>query len=74
MGITFYSTPEEYAERYLNNDKTIKESDKDIINETKQTIISLAYSDCLTPYDLDELSQILSTRYLYCVRKNEDYK
>lgn len=47
---------------------------QDKIKETKQTIISLAYSDYLTPYDLDELSQILSTISLYRVRKNEGNK
>ena len=60
MGQTFYSTPQEYAERYLNN-KTIKRTDKDIINDTKQTIISLAYTDSLTKDDILELSEILLT-------------
>lgn len=52
---------------------TIKEKEQ-LINDTKQTIISLAYTDYLTPYDLDELSQILSTISLYRVRKNEGNK
>lgn len=60
MGQTFYSTPQEYAERYLNN-KIIKRTDKDIINDTKQTIISLAYTDSLTKDDILELSEILLT-------------
>lgn len=47
---------------------------QDKINEVKQTIISLAYSDCLTPYDLDELSQMINTISLYRVRKNEGNK
>ena len=47
---------------------------QDMIRDTKQTIISLAYRDYLTPYDLDELSQILSTISLYRVRKNEGNK
>lgn len=47
---------------------------QDKINEVKQTIISLAYSDFLTPYDLDELSQIINTISLYRVRKNEGNK
>lgn len=57
-----------------NNNLIIKKDNKQLINETKQTIISLAYSDYLTPYDLDELSQILSTISLYRVRKNEGNK
>lgn len=57
-----------------NNSLFIDKTDKQLINETKQTIISLAYSDYLTPYDLDELSQILSTISLYRVRKNEGNK
>ena len=60
MGQTFYSTPQEYAERYLNN-KIIKRTDKDIINDTKQTIISLAYTNSLTKDDILELSEILLT-------------
>lgn len=47
---------------------------QDDIRDTKQAIVSLAYSDYLTPYDLDELSQILSTISLYRVRKNEGNK
>lgn len=47
---------------------------QDKINEVKQTIISLAYSDRLTPCDLDELSQIINTISLYRVRKNEGNK
>lgn len=52
---------------------TIKDKEQ-LINDIKQTIISLAYSDPLTSYDLDELSQILSTISLYRVRKNEGNK
>lgn len=60
MGQTFYSTPQEYAERYLNK-KMIKRIDRDTSNNTKQTIISLAYTDSLTKDDILELSDILST-------------
>lgn len=60
MGQTFYSTPQEYAERYLNN-KMIKRIDRDTSKETKQTIISLAYTDSLSVSDLMELSEILET-------------
>lgn len=57
-----------------NNNLIITKDDKQLINEAKQTIISLAYSDYLAPFGLDELSQILSTISLYRVRKNEDSK
>lgn len=60
MGLTFYSTPQEYAERYLNN-KTINKTNKQLINDTKQTIISLAYTSSLSSYDLLELSEVLVT-------------
>lgn len=60
MGQTFYSTPQEYAERYLNNKMTNK-SDKDISEDAKQTIISLAYADSLNSSDILELSEILLT-------------
>ena len=60
MGQVFYSTPKEYAERYLNN-KTINKTDKDIIKQTKLTIISLAYTDILSKSDLLELSAILES-------------
>lgn len=42
---------------YLLHNKT----DKDIIKDTKQTIISLAYMDNLTKDDILELSEILLT-------------
>lgn len=60
MGQTFYSTPQAYAERYLNN-KTINKTDKQLINDTKQTIISLVYTDSLSSNDILELSDILLT-------------
>ena len=60
MGQTFYSTPREYAERYLN-DKMIKRIDKNTRKETKQTIISLAYTDSLSSSDILELSEISLT-------------
>lgn len=60
MGQTFYSTPQEYAERYLNN-KTINKRDKQLSKDTKQTIISLAYTDILSSSDILELSEILLT-------------
>ena len=60
MGQTFYSTQQGYAERYLSN-KMIKRIDRDTSKETKQTIISLAYTDSLSVSDLMELSEILET-------------
>lgn len=60
MGQTFYSTPREYAERYLSN-KTINKTDEQLINDTKETIISLAYTDSLSSSDILELSEILLT-------------
>lgn len=42
---------------YLFHNKT----DKDIIKQTKLTIISLAYTDSLSVKDLMELSEILET-------------
>lgn len=44
-------------ETFLNNNKT----NKDITRETKQTIISLAYTDSLSSSDILELSEILLT-------------
>lgn len=42
---------------HLFNNKT----DKDMIKESKMTIISLAYTDSLSVSDLMELSEILET-------------
>lgn len=51
-----------YTDREIKQlDKTINKTDKDIINDTKQTIISLAYTNSLSSYDLLELSEILLT-------------
>lgn len=44
-----------------NNYLLYNKTDKDIIKDTKQTIISLAYTDCLTKDDILELSDILLT-------------
>lgn len=42
-----------------NNYLLYNKTDKDIIKDTKQTIISLAYMDNLTKDDVLELSEIL---------------
>ncbi len=39
----------------------LNKTDKDIIKQTKLTIISLAYTDSLSVKDLMELSEILET-------------
>lgn len=59
MGQTFYSTPQEYAERYLSNNKTIKKHKEDKIKEVKLSIISLAYTPSLSHGDLYELSEVI---------------
>ena len=45
----------------INNNKIIKQTDKEVSKQTKQTIISLAYTDSLSVSDLMELSEILET-------------
>ena len=52
-----YYIPEELVKQF----KATKQTDKDIIKETKMTIISLAYTDSLTASDLIELASILTT-------------
>ena len=44
-----------------NNFLFVSKTDKDIIKQTKLTIISLAYTDSLSVKDLMELSEILET-------------
>lgn len=44
-----------------NNFLFVNKTDKDIIKQTKLTIISLAYTDSLSVKDLMELSEILGT-------------
>lgn len=44
-----------------NNFLFVNKTDKDIIKQTKLTIISLAYTDSLSVKDLMELSEILET-------------
>lgn len=44
-----------------NNFLFVNKTDKDVIKQTKLTIISLAYTDRLSVKDLMELSEILET-------------
>lgn len=44
-----------------NNFFFVNKTDKDVIKQTKLTIISLAYTDRLSVKDLMELSEILET-------------
>lgn len=44
-----------------NNSLFVNKTDKDIIKQTKLTIISLAYTDILSKSDLLELSAILES-------------
>lgn len=45
----------------INNNKILKQTDEEISKQTKQTIISLAYTDSLTKDDVLELSEVLLT-------------
>lgn len=54
-----------------NNFLFVNKTDKDIIKQTKLTIISLAYTDSLSVKDLMELSEILETIAGYKISTNK---
>lgn len=60
----------------INNNKIIKQTDEEISKQTKQTIISLAYTDSLTAIDLQETIDILDVilHYKSSTNKRKDSK